>query len=105
MHFHSPRRRALSITVFEIDDVKHINPVVQVVRSFFFRLENLRDILMLNTTRQAMDLSHLHALGQSRITTVSPEFFESSSLLAVRSLKDVDMICRDTLYSEHDPLF
>ncbi|CCD19799.1 hypothetical protein, conserved in T. vivax, partial [Trypanosoma vivax Y486] len=84
---------------------KHINPVFQVVRSSFSRLENLRDILMLNTTRQAMELSHLHALGPSSITAVSLEFFEPSSLLAVHSLKDVDMICRDMLYSEHDPPF
>ncbi|KAH8614645.1 CobW HypB UreG nucleotide binding domain [Trypanosoma vivax] len=36
-----------------LDAVKRINPVVQVVRSPLSRLENLRDILMLNTTRQA----------------------------------------------------
>ncbi|KAH8616072.1 CobW HypB UreG nucleotide binding domain [Trypanosoma vivax] len=88
-----------------LDAVKRINPVVQVVRSSFSRLEDLRDILMLNTTRQAMELSHLHALGPSSITAVSLEFFEPSSLLAVHSLKYVDMICRDMLYSEHDPPF
>ncbi|KAH8616089.1 CobW HypB UreG nucleotide binding domain [Trypanosoma vivax] len=88
-----------------LDAVKRINPVVQVVRSSFSRLENLRDILMLNTTRQAMEPFHLHSLGPSSITAVSLEFFEHSSLLAVHNLKDVDMICMDMLYSEHNPPF
>ncbi|KAG8340108.1 hypothetical protein TRVL_09063 [Trypanosoma vivax] len=39
------------------------------------------------------------------ITALSLEFFEPSSLLAVHSLKDVDIICRDMLYSKHDPTF
>ncbi|CCD18052.1 CobW HypB UreG nucleotide binding domain [Trypanosoma vivax] len=85
--------------------VKQINPVFQVVCSSFSRLEKLRDILMLNATRQVTELSHLHALVPSSITAVSLEFFEHSSLLAMHSLKDMDIICRGMLYSDNDPPF
>lgn len=88
-----------------LDEVRRINPVVQVTHSSHSRLENLREMLFLNTTRRFMELEHIHRGGPSSITAVSLEFFEQPNFLAVRDMSDVDLICRDMLYKEHDPPF
>lgn len=85
--------------------VRQINPIVQVLPATFSVLNNLREVIMLNTTRQAMELDHLHSSGPSSITAMSLEFFEQPNFLAVSDRSDVDMICRDMLYMEHDPPF
>ncbi|ORC91485.1 putative nucleotide binding protein [Trypanosoma theileri] len=85
--------------------VREINPVVQVMHSSYSRLDNLREILFLNTTRQALELEHLHRDGPSTISAVSLEFFEHPNYLALRDLRDFDMLCRDLLYKEHHPPF
>ncbi|EKF99869.1 hypothetical protein TCSYLVIO_009207 [Trypanosoma cruzi] len=86
-------------------EVRCINPVVQVIHSSFSRLENLQEILFLNTTRRLVELGHLHQDAPSGITAVSLEFFEQPNFLALRDTGDVDLICRDLLYKDHDPPF
>ncbi|KAH9598226.1 CobW/HypB/UreG [Trypanosoma melophagium] len=85
--------------------VKEINPVVQVMRSSYSRLDNLREILFLNTTRRTLELEHIHREGPSSITAVSLEFFEQPNFLALRDISDFDLLCRDLLYKEHIPPF
>ncbi|RNF06036.1 putative nucleotide binding protein [Trypanosoma rangeli] len=87
-------------------EVRCINPLVPVVHASHSRLENLREILFLNTTRQLVELEHLHPAGApAGITAVSLEFFEQPRFLALRDFGDVDAICRELLYKDHDPPF
>ncbi|KEG10604.1 putative nucleotide binding protein [Trypanosoma grayi] len=86
-------------------EVRRINPVVQVMHASYSRLENLREILFLNTTQRIMELEHLHRGAPSSITAVPLEFYEQPNFLVVRDMSEVDLICRDLLYKEHDPPF
>nr|CCC95524.1 unnamed protein product [Trypanosoma congolense IL3000] len=88
-----------------MEAVRHINPVVQLLSASFSVLDNLQEVIMLNTTREAVELEHLHSGGLQTISAISMEFFEQPKFLAVRDRSDVDMICRDMLYKENDPPF
>ncbi|RNF24876.1 putative nucleotide binding protein [Trypanosoma conorhini] len=87
-------------------EVRRVNPVAPVVHASHARLENLRELLFLNTTRRLTELEHLHPTGApAGVTAVSLEFFEQPRLLALRDPGDVDAICRELLYKDHDPPF
>jgi G3E family GTPase len=78
--------------------VQQINPVADVIKSDHSRVPSLRDILFIDTTHAAPELQHLHEHHHSSITAVSLEFFDPDHALAVRSQRDVDMICKELLY-------
>lgn len=78
--------------------VHDINPIATVIHSDHSRVPNLREILLINTTREAPELAHLHDHHHSSITAVSLEFFDPDRALAVASQRDVDAICADLLY-------
>ncbi|KAG5465630.1 hypothetical protein CUR178_00338 [Leishmania enriettii] len=78
--------------------VREINPVATVIQSDHSRVPNLRDILLIDTTRAATELVHLHDHHHSSITAVSLEFADAENVLAVSSQRDVYAIGTDLLY-------
>ncbi|KAK7196156.1 CobW/HypB/UreG, nucleotide-binding domain containing protein [Novymonas esmeraldas] len=82
--------------------VQAINPVAAVINSDHSRVPNLREILLIDTTRTAPELEHLHEHHQSSITAVSLEFADAEQGLAVGSQRDVDAICTDLLYRSEE---
>lgn len=78
--------------------VTKLNPVAEIIKSDHSRITNLRELLFIDTTRTFTGLEHLHEHHHSSITACSLEFFDKDKVLAVKDIRDVDMICRDLLY-------
>ncbi|KAG5490202.1 hypothetical protein JKF63_00321 [Porcisia hertigi] len=82
--------------------VQEINPLVSVIHSDHSRVADLRDILLIDTTRVVTELEHVHDRHHSSITAVSLEFFDPAHALAVSSQRDVNAICTDLLYRSEE---